>query len=1004
MTVKDKSKLRNPFPGLRPYKEEEAYLFFGRDNQVDSMVDKLYEKRFLSVIGSSGSGKSSLVNCGLLPALHGGLMAGAGSVWRTVSFRPGNNPIRSLARGLVASDTFFNKDVTKDEELEEIVEATLRSSNLGLVELCEQANLDPSENVLIVADQFEELFRFKGEGFALPDTRYLVDKDALAFVKLLLEIREHPDLPVRIVLTMRSDFLDDCTHYPGLAEAINEGQFLVPRLSRDERKEAITEPILGEGVEISPLLVTRLINDCGEDPDQLSIMQHALNRTWDYWLSSTDCSGPIELEHYEAIGTMESALDIHAEQAYEKIMELGLEHVCERVFKALVDKVSNPMGVRRPTEFRKLCRFAEADADSVTQVIDVFRDPSRSFLMPESYKLLNDDTTIDISHESLMRIWKRLGSWADEELGSVKTYRRLLESARLDLPDRDKPDHARSLYQDPELQRTLDWRAHRNISQVWADFYSKEFQAEEIGFTDAMAFLDKSKSVRDLKNANHNFRREWRIGRIVMGVIALGLFLNAISTDNLIFGFSNLGLKEWIEETDGSINGLDDLRYASYSLNDEYIVTAGENRLALLWNSEGECIALRHSDRVVTGQFSADGNYLATASDDGTAKIWSLETLVGSAFTNCAAEINRIADSGDAPNPCEGGSQNHPALIETLCHEDRVTHVEFMQYGSDYAIATSSWDGFIDVWKLSNGQVRPEHAAMGPFERQNYVAFSADGSRLVAAGIDGARVWELSSTGEVRQPEILPQAFHVSHLTTAVFSPVDNTRLLTTSWDSEAVLWDVPLQTSALNVRSTSQITAAKTFKHDNRVLFGAFSKDNEAIHIVTTSDDKTAKVWTPDSEEPLLTLQHDNNVVFADFSPVNPNRVVTASDDQTARVWDISGNLSRVGIANLLLRFVPQLDRYLVKLITHEDRLSTAYFSHDGERVLTSSRDDTVKQTSANFTPLSSLFFLRLYSLVLHFGLFFGVTLAGQTVYHRMRFDRLLEKAAAGRRQPSAH
>lgn len=987
MTIRDKSKLRNPFPGLRPYKEEEAYLFFGRDNQVDSMVDKLYEKRFLSVIGSSGSGKSSLVNCGLMPALHGGLMAGAGAIWRTVTFRPGNDPIRSLARGLVASPTFFNKDISKDEELEEIVEATLRSSNMGLVELSEQANLDSSENVLIVADQFEELFRFKGEGFALPDTKYLVNKDALAFVKLLLEIRNHPDLPVRVVLTMRSDFLDDCTHYPGLAEAINDGQFLVPRLNRDERKQAISEPIHGESVEISPLLITRLINDCGEDPDQLSIMQHALNRTWDFWLTSTDCSGPIEIEHYEAIGTMESALDIHAEQAYEKIVELGLEQVCERVFKALVDKVSNPSGVRRPTEFGKLCRFAESDAESVTQVIDVFRDPSRSFLMPESYKLLSDDMTIDISHESLMRIWKRLGNWANEELGSVKTYRRLLESARLDLPDRDKPNAERSLYQDPELQRTLDWRNYRHISQVWADFYSKELQGEEVGFSEAMAFLDESKQVRDVKNANHSFRREWRFIRFGLVGLVTTAFLVTISTNHIFIGLPSLVLKEWIEETDGSINGNDDLRYASYSLDDDFIVTAGENRLALLWNRDRECIALEHNDRVVTAQFSADGAYLATASDDGTAKIWSVEDLKQQQFDNCEVQIESQLASINDPSPV--------SLKATLPHADRVTHVEFMKYGSNYTIATSGWDGFIKVWKLSASGSVLVQAELGPFDRQNYVAFSADGTRLVAAGRDGARVWSLTDTGDVTSRSEPPPLFHPSHVTTAVFSPVNAEHVLTTSWDSSAVLWRVDGESLPVKL---------ETFAHDNRVLFGAFSKDDDASYVVTTSDDKTAKVWEPTSSEALLTLQHDNNVVFADFSPTNPNRLITASDDQTARIWDIEGRPSDLGIINQLLRIIPAFDRHLVKLITHDDRLSSAVFSHDGERALTSSRDDSAKQTSASFNPFSSQFFLAFYSLIIHIILFAGLASFAENLFRRIRFDRLLEKAAAGRRKQNTH
>ena len=97
----------NPFPGLRPFREDEAHLFFGRENQVDAMVDKLAATHFLAVVGSSGSGKSSLVNCGLRPALRQGLMARAGTAWRMAQFRPGNDPIGAMARALAEDGVLF---------------------------------------------------------------------------------------------------------------------------------------------------------------------------------------------------------------------------------------------------------------------------------------------------------------------------------------------------------------------------------------------------------------------------------------------------------------------------------------------------------------------------------------------------------------------------------------------------------------------------------------------------------------------------------------------------------------------------------------------------------------------------------------------------------------------------------------------------------------------------------------------------------------------------------
>ncbi len=123
----------NPFPGLRPFREEERYVFFGRESQIDAMVDKLGDTRLLAVVGTSGSGKSSLVNCGLRPALHRGLMARAGTAWRMAQFRPGNYPLQAMAHALAQDGVLFRDDEAAGLTLAEMIDATLRMSKLGLI-------------------------------------------------------------------------------------------------------------------------------------------------------------------------------------------------------------------------------------------------------------------------------------------------------------------------------------------------------------------------------------------------------------------------------------------------------------------------------------------------------------------------------------------------------------------------------------------------------------------------------------------------------------------------------------------------------------------------------------------------------------------------------------------------------------------------------------------------------------------------------------------------------
>ena len=487
----------NPFPGLRPFREAEEYLFFGRETQVDAMVDKLALTRFLAVVGTSGSGKSSLVNCGLRPALQGGFMACAGTAWRMAQFRPGSHPIRAMAHALAKDGVLFRDYQTGGLTLAEVIATTLHMSKLGLIDIYEQANLGEDINLLVVVDQFEELFRYRRLGAGQQENAYGVTAAAAAFVNLLLEARAQTKYPIYIVLTMRSDFLGDCSQFPSLAEAINAGQYLVPRLNRDERREAISGPVAVGGAEISPVLLTRLVNDVGDNPDQLSILQHALNRTWARWQNGGSGQGPLDLTHYEAIGTMARALDQHAEKAYAELATTRQQQICEKLFKALTDKATDARGVRRPTTLGTLCALADAPAAEVTAVVEVFRKPSRSFLMPPAGDPLEADTVIDISHESLMRVWQRLMTWSDEEAQSAQMYRRLADAATRHAVGKS------SLWRDPDLQLALDWRDLNQPNETWASRYAS-------GFDEACAFLRESEAARaaELKKEQERLQGE----------------------------------------------------------------------------------------------------------------------------------------------------------------------------------------------------------------------------------------------------------------------------------------------------------------------------------------------------------------------------------------------------------------------------------------------------------------------------------------------------------------
>ncbi|HYO12424.1 MAG TPA: PAS domain-containing protein [Thermoanaerobaculia bacterium] len=468
----------NPFRGLRPFSPREAHLFFGRDGRTEEMIRKLTHRRVLAVVGASGSGKSSLVGAGLVPALLG-QDPGSRTGWRVASMRPGGGPIRNLAEALNAQDVLGSEGDGAEQEIRaQFLENTLRRSSRGLIQAVRQS--DWRGRLLIVVDQFEEVFRYRAARADRGD-------QAPAFVALLLEAAAQRELPIYVCITMRSDFFGDCSQFHGLPEAINDGQYLVPRMTRSERKAAIAGPMQVVGAEIAPRLVQRLLNDVGDaTADQLPILQHALMRTFDLWQRQHPDDPAMDLAHYEAIGTVEKALNQHAEQILGELDEKQ-QQLAEDVFRRLTMRVDN-REIRYPTRLDVLAAVTGARLDEVMVVVDAFRAAERAFLMPPEHVVLTPESGIDISHESLMRIWRRLGEWVDKEARSAQIYRRLRENA--ELHEQGEAD----LYSGPSLESACAWFQSGRPNAAWAERYGG-------GFESAIDFLQASLAREEERKA-----------------------------------------------------------------------------------------------------------------------------------------------------------------------------------------------------------------------------------------------------------------------------------------------------------------------------------------------------------------------------------------------------------------------------------------------------------------------------------------------------------------------
>lgn len=511
-------KTANPFPGLRPFNIDESHLFFGREGQSDEVLLKLSKNRFVGVIGPSGSGKSSFVYCGVLPILYGGFLTDVSPNWEVVVTRPGAGPIDNLAEALLkSSDDYADADIEDQKIKRTIVSTLLRSSSLGLVEAVQQSRRSKDTNYLILVDQFEELFRFKDS--TDPGS---VD-ETLAFVNLLMEAVNYEDSPIYIGITMRSDFIGDCAQFPELTRKLNDSHYLIPQMTRDQKRRAVEGPVAVGGANISPRLVQQLLNDLGDNPDQLPILQHALMRTWSYWANYKDYDNePVDLKHYEAIGTMSEALSQHANEAYEELDE-EQKRICEILFKAITEKRGENFGIRRPTRLNEIAAIADVSENDVAEVIEKFREPGRSLLTPAHGMELGPKSMIDISHESLMRIWIRLKNWVDDEAEAVQMYLRLAEAAAMYQVGKA------GLWRPPDLQLALNWQAKHKPTLVWGQRYHPAFERTMVFLEYSRKEFETEQRIKELEQKRKLQRA--RVTAIVFGslmVVALMFLVYAI--------------------------------------------------------------------------------------------------------------------------------------------------------------------------------------------------------------------------------------------------------------------------------------------------------------------------------------------------------------------------------------------------------------------------------------------------------------------------------------------
>jgi WD40 repeat protein len=886
-------RVENPYPGLRPFETKESHLFFGRNQQVADLVGRLERNRFVAVLGVSGTGKSSLVRAGLIPALERGRISEAGRRWRIVVTRPAGVPFESLAADLAKAG---------------LDASGLASSSHGLIEIARQ--LPSDESLLVIVDQFEELFRYKDLASISEETRRRRDAsaaDAAEFVQLLLAASRHQP-PVYIVLTMRSDYLGDCAEFRDLPETLNDCQYLVPRMTREQRREAIEGP-LGR-VEIAPALVQRLLNDAGDEPDQLPVLQHALMRTWNCWRTADpDQKRRIELLDYEAIGGLRDALDQHANELLTGMPA----DLTATIFKRLTAKGRSSRERRNPARLAELwavCGAATPEQQAeVTTVVEHFRRGEATFLVPRE-GAMSGDTYIDITHESLIRQWKKLrDEWLPDEQRSAKTFLDLVERAR------NWGEKKGELLIGLDLTDAVAWDRQRNATTAWAEHYASEAELGRV-----LEFIRASEKQRREQLARQRRERRRLQSAVTVAILAVVAVLSAI-------GFHQYSLAQHARSAafQARILSVPSVRdpLVRALLLVELGEHAGPEHLAIYQQAATAAIPFAvvrspEGDSVVGVGFLGDGR-AAVALASGTLLSWSSDGRGDPV-------VGAIVEHGDRTS--DGSAATLP----------RLTAAAFSHDGQRIAAGLANgtvWVGRSDKSAALRPIAAAETTPRADSAPVSALAFSRDGRKLAAGYIDySVRIWQLDATteGVLHTVPIEIVKGHTGAISTVDFDPT-GARVASGAGDATTRIWN-------LDDRAKRSVTS----KGDDAVTCVAFSPDgawvlsgykNGAIRIRRSAQDGP-------SEAPALP-EHTAAVTSAAFSFSHDQshdqlKVVTASEDRTARIWTIrSRERSKDQSASLQAVGSPTV-------LTHDAQVTAVAFSEDGKRIVSASRDGTVR------------------------------------------------------------
>jgi WD40 repeat protein len=893
-------------------KPEDAKVFYGRNTLTKELISRIENKhRFITVLGASGSGKSSLLRAGLLYQLKLGQEIPGSDSWIYLEpFTPQGNPLENLEAALGKGTG--EKGLGTGEEFNSRFQPTLaislridsqagsvggvppidsQAGSLGGVQPIDSqaGSLEGVQPVVMVIDQFEEAFTMCDE------------TQRREFFNHLLELNQNnPSL--YIIIGMRSDFRSRLREHPQLTERIEKPYINVGHLNREEIEEAIVKPAELVGLGIEGALKQQIINDVEDYPGSLPLLQFTLTELWNE--AQKQGEQFLRLATYKSLGGIEGTLQKRADAVYESLGEAE-KSVAKRLFLELT-QVGETLDTRRRVYLDDLVNSHQdlAILDKVTQIlaneqnrlITRTEDPISEKLDEES-KIENRKSKIqiDVVHEALIRHWKRLRDW-QQQYQDAMIVEREMENQAHQWEAAGKPNDPGLLLQGAKLAKAEDYLSK----------YS------ELGMLDGVA-EDYIKVSRQ-QNKNRRRRQQLTVGGVI-GVVSLAALVA------IFFGLESRRQATLanLREDAANIKVLLPLGTATPLIKaietTEKSQTSVGNVLSEVYSSLYDAVQEVRERNMFTGHqgyvfavaFSPDGKYLLSGSNDNTLKLWDTSGKLLKTFTGHKYPVSAVAFSPDGKYLLSGSCDKTLKLWDTSGkllktfsgHQDYVNAVAFSPDGK--YLLSGSGDKTLKLWDTS-GKLLQTFTG-----HQNYVravAFSPDGKYLLSGSDDKTlKLWDTS--GE------LLQTFtgHQGVVLAVAFSP-DGKYLLSGSDDKTLKLWD----TSGKLLQTFSG--------HQGVVLAVAFSPDGK--YLLSGSDDKTLKLWDTSGKLLKTFSGHQDPVNAVAFSP-DGKYLLSGSRDNTLKLWGTSGKL-------------------LKTFSGHQDSVNAVAFSPDGKYLLSGSRDNTLK------------------------------------------------------------